>query len=313
MRAADATGMQRVTMLASISIAVGVSVLGLKYLAYLVTGSVALFSDAIESIANVATALAALAAIRISAKPADANHPYGHSKAEYFSAVFEGVLIIGAALAILYEAGLGFAHPKAPEAPALGLAINGVSTALNGVWGWVLISQGRKLRSPALAADGRHLITDLYTSVGVFVGVILIALTGWTLLDPLIAGLVALNVIWSGWRLMRESVGGLMDIALPSAELEKVQALIAAHMEGAIEAHDVRSRHAGRMIFIDFHLIVDGSLSVNAAHDICDRIENALTAEFPDSVISIHVEPPHKLKEHGGVHLMTDEGAVAAA
>ena len=312
MQAEGSGAMRRVTMLASISIAVGVAVLCLKYLAYVVTGSVALFSDAIESIANVATALAALVAIRISAKPADANHPYGHSKAEYFSAVFEGVLIIGAALAILWQAWVGFQHPKTPDAPALGLAINGVSTVLNGLWGWVLITQGRKLRSSALAADGKHLITDLYTSIGVFVGVILIAFTGWTILDPLIAAVVALNVIWSGWRLMSESVGGLMDIALPPQELEKVQALIAANMEGAIEAHDIRSRHAGRMIFIDFHLIVDGTLTVDAAHDICDRIENALTAEFPESVISIHVEPPHKLKEQGGVHLMSGDGAVVA-
>ena len=246
------------------------------------------------------------------AKPADANHPYGHSKAEYFSAVLEGVLIIGAALAILYEAWKGFSQPRIPDAPALGLAINGVSTVMNGVWGVVLIRQGRAHRSPALAADGRHLITDLYTSVGVFIGVVLIAFTRWTVLDPIIAGLVALNVIWSGWRLMRESVGGLMDIALPAEDLERLQAIIAANMGGAIEAHDIRSRHAGRMIFIDFHLVVDGVLSVNAAHDICDRIEAALLAEFQDAVISIHVEPPHKLKEHGGVHLMMGEDAVAA-
>lgn len=311
-RPADTDSLRRVTLLATVSIAVGLTVLGLKYVAFAVTGSVALFSDAIESIANVATALAALAAIRISAKPADANHPYGHSKAEYFSAVFEGVLIIGAALAILYGAWRGFSHPRAPDAPALGLAINGVSTAMNAAWGVVLIRQGRALRSPALAADGRHLITDLYTSIGVFVGVVLIAFTGWTILDPIIAAVVALNVIWSGWRLTRESVGGLMDIALPDADLAKLQAIVAENMTGAIEAHDIRTRHAGRLIFIDFHLIVDGSLSVNAAHDICDRIEGALLAEFEDAVISIHVEPPHKLREDGGVHLMIGEETVAA-
>lgn len=309
MAATADTTMRRVTTLAAISIAVGVSVLGLKYLAYVVTGSVALYSDAIESIANVATAVAALVAIRISAMPADANHPYGHSKAEYFSAVFEGVVIIGAALAILYEAWRGFQHPKVPDAPVLGLAINGLSTALNAAWGYVLVTQGRKLRSPALSADGKHLITDIYTSVGVFVGVVLIALTGWTILDPIIAVAVALNVIWAGWKLLSESAGGLMDAALPDDDLGRVKALIEANMAGAIEAHDVRSRHAGRMTFIDFHLVVDGALSVDAAHDICDRIEGALMQAYPDGVISIHVEPPHKLKEHGGVHLMSGAAA----
>ena len=306
--AADPTT-RRVTTLAAISIAVGLTVLGLKYVAFMVTGSVALYSDAIESIANVATALAALVAVVISAKPADANHPYGHSKVEYFSAVFEGVLIIGAALAILYEAWRGFQNPKIPDAPALGLLINGLSTALNAAWGYVLVTQGRKLRSPALAADGRHLVTDIYTSVGVFVGVVLIAFTGWTILDPIIAVAVALNVIWAGWKLLTESAGGLMDAALPDADLDRVRTTIEANMAGAIEAHDVRSRHAGRMTFIDFHLVVDGRLSVDAAHDICDRIEGALTTAFPDSVISIHVEPPHKQKEHGGVHLMSGAAA----
>ena len=178
------------------------------------------------------------------------------------------------------------------------------------MWGVVLIREGRRLRSPALSADGRHLITDLYTSIGVFVGVVLIALTGWTLLDPLIAAVVAVNVVWTGSRLLSESTGGLMDAALPEEELARVQSIIEAEMAGAIEAHDVRSRQAGRMTFIDFHLVVDGGLSVNAAHDICDRIEGALTDAFPDSVISIHVEPPHKLKEQGGVHLMTAAHAV---
>ena len=307
---AAADPLRRVTTLAAISIAVGLAVLGLKYVAYLVTGSVALFSDAIESIANVATALAALAAIRISAMPADANHPYGHSKAEYFSAVFEGVVIIGAALAILFEAWRGFQHAKTPDAPVLGLAINGVSTALNAAWGYVLVTQGRKLRSPALSADGKHLITDIYTSVGVFIGVVLIAFTGWTILDPIIAVAVALNVIWAGWKLLSDSAGGLMDKALPDDDLGRVKVLIEANMAGAIEAHDVRSRHAGRMTFIDFHLVVDGRLSVDAAHDICDRIEGALMEAYPDGVISIHVEPPHKQKEHGGVHLMS--GAATA-
>ena len=281
------------------SMAVSLLVLGLKYIAYLLTGSVALLSDAIETIINVVTAVAAYAAIRISARPPDADHPYGHAKAEYLSAVLEGVLIIVAALAILREAYAGFRHPALLATPARGLFVNGAATLVNAGWSWVLISQGRKNRSPALLADGRHLLTDLYTSVGVFVGVVLVVATGWRLLDPLVAALVALNVVRSGWRLMSESVGGLMDAAIPDEELDRVRGLIFGNIAGAIEAHDLRTRRAGRMTFIDFHLIVAGRMTVRDSHAICDRLEGALKGEFPDALISIHVEPEHKLKNSG--------------
>jgi len=280
--------------LAAGSIAVSVVVLGLKYLAYVLTGSVALYSDAIESIINVVTAIAAFFAIRISLRPADADHPYGHSKAEYFSAVLEGVLIFVASLAILREAYGAVLHPHALQAPALGLAISAVATALNGGWSWLLIKTGRKQRSPALVADGKHLLTDVFTSGGVIVGVLLVALTGWEILDPILAALVALNILWSGWTLIKESVGGLMDTALPADEVKAIEATITSNMAGALEAHDLRSRHAGRMTFIDFHLVVDGAMTVDASHAICDRIETALKADHPDALISIHVEPDTK-------------------
>jgi cation diffusion facilitator family transporter len=286
--------------LAAGSIAVSLVVLGLKYMAFALTGSVALYSDAVESIINVVTAIAAFFAIRISLRPADAGHPYGHSKAEYFSAVLEGVLILIAALAILREAYGAVRNPHALQAPALGLAISAAATALNGAWGWLLISTGRRRRSPALIADGKHLLTDVYTSVGVIVGLLLAALTGWDILDPTLAALVALNILWSGWSLIKESVGGLMDTALPAAELAAVQATIDANMTGALEAHDLRSRHAGRMTFIDFHLVVDGAMTVDASHAICDRIEAALKVDHPESIISIHVEPEAK-RTHGAM------------
>jgi cation diffusion facilitator family transporter len=286
--------------LAAGSIAVSLVVLGLKYMAFALTGSVALYSDAVESIINVVTAIAAFFAIRISLRPADAGHPYGHSKAEYFSAVLEGVLILIAALAILREAYGAVRNPHALQAPALGLAISAAATALNGAWGWLLISTGRRRRSPALIADGKHLLTDVYTSVGVIVGLLLVALTGWDILDPILAALVALNILWSGWSLIKESVGGLMDTALPAAELAAVQATIDANMTGALEAHDLRSRHAGRMTFIDFHLVVDGAMTVDASHAICDRIEAALKVDHPESIISIHVEPEAK-RTHGAM------------
>lgn len=293
---------KRVRTLATGSILVGCVVLALKYVAYLVTGSAALYSDAIESVANVATAIVALLAIWISSKPADTGHPYGHSKVEYFAAVFEGIVIIAAALAILHAAWIAFQDPKALDAPVKGLAINFAATVINALWSWVLIREGRRLRSPALIADGRHLVTDLWTSGGVIIGVILIAFTGWLVLDPIVAALMALNIIWSGFSLMHESIDGLMDRALPEEDLERVRAIIEDNMSGATEAHDVRTRHAGRITFIDFHLIVDGRMIVEDAHKITDRIEAALRKAFPESIISIHIEPTGKSK--GGEMVM---------
>ena len=295
--------MTRIQTLAVGSIVVGIAVLALKYIAYLLTGSVALLSDAIESIVNVVTAVIALLAIRWSAMPADAGHPYGHHKAEYFSAVVEGVLIIVAALAILREAYLGYLASKILDAPWQGLAVNGLAGLINAVWSWMLIRQGRRHKSPALVADGRHLLADVFSSVGVLGGVALAALTGWAVLDPALAAAVALHILWSGWRLMKESVGGLMDEAVPPEALARIREIISANADGAIEAHDLRSRHAGRMIFVDLHLVVPGSMSVAAAHDICDRLERAIKAEFGDALISVHVEPDSKAKHSGIVML----------
>jgi cation diffusion facilitator family transporter len=295
--------MTRVVGLAWGSVAVGVVVLGLKVLAWLWTGSIALYSDALESVINVAAALAALLAIRLSAKPADANHPYGHHKAEYFSAVIEGVLIVLAAVAILREAWLAFLTPRALEFGPEGLAVNLLASVINGVWAYVLIRDGRRHRSPALVADGRHLVTDVVSSVGVLAGVVLALATGWSVLDPALAALVALNILWSGWGLVSQSVSGLMDEAAPPDELERIRTLIARNAEGAIEAHDVRTRHAGRVTFVDFHLVVDGSKTVREAHDICDRIEAALQEEIGHVAVTIHVEPDHKAKHSGIVVL----------
>lgn len=295
--------MKRVQLLAAGSIVVGIVVLALKYLAWHLTGSVALLSDAIESIVNVATAIAALVAIRFAAQPADANHPYGHHKAEYLSAVIEGALIIVAAIAIFHEAWSALRAPRIVDAPWTGLAVNGLATAINAIWCYVLITQGRRRKSPALLADGRHLFTDVVSSAGVFVGVALAALTGYLILDPILAVLVGLNVLWAGWRVMKESVGGLLDEAVPDGDLTRIRAIIADHAEGAIEAHDLRTRHAGRMTFVDFHLVVRGQMTVTEAHDICDRLERAIKAEMQDALISIHVEPDDKAKHSGIVVL----------
>ncbi len=292
--------MKRVVGLAVGSLVVGTVVLGLKYVAYLMTGSIALYSDALESIVNVATAVAALVAVRLAMQPADANHPYGHHKAEYFSAVLEGVLIIVAALLILHEAYKGFQTPRTLDAPLTGLLVNGLASVINGVWCWILIDRGRRHRSPALVADGRHLLTDVVSSIGVTLGVLLALVTGWSILDPLLAALVAVNILWSGWTVMKESLGGLMDEAVAADTLADIRQVISANAQGAIEAHDVRTRHAGRMTFIDFHLVVPAKMTVVDAHEICDRIEAALKEKVSESLITIHVEPEHKAK-HAGV------------
>jgi cation diffusion facilitator family transporter len=285
------------------SIFIGFAVLGLKTLAYWMTGSVALLSDALESTVNVATAFAALIAIRVAAKPADADHPYGHHKAEFFSAVLEGVMIILAALLILREAFQGFMTPAALDAPIEGLLVNLGATVINGLWAWVLTSNGRKHKSPALVADGKHLVTDVLTSIGVAVGVLLAVATGWWILDPILASLVAVNILWSGWKIVRESLSSLMDEAVSETMMNRIHEVIASEANGAMEAHDLRTRHAGSAIFIDFHLVVPGETTVFEAHEICDRIEKALKETLEVTHIAIHVEPEHKAKESGALIL----------
>lgn len=285
------------------SIAVAFAVMALKYIAYLLTGSVALYSDALESIVNVVTAVAALVAVKVSAQPPDKNHPFGHYKAEYFSAVLEGVLIVVAALLIFHEAWQAFQNPRTLEEPAAGLAVNTLASLGNGMWSWYLISRGRRWRSPALVADGWHLMTDVATSVGVVLGLILALITGWAILDPLLAAIVAINILWAGYKIMSDSVGGLMDEAVGADIEARIREAIKANGGGALQAHDIRSRHAGAATFIEFHLVVPGEMTVNEAHEICDRIEAALESEIAGSDVSIHVEPEHKAKAKGAVAL----------
>jgi cation diffusion facilitator family transporter len=292
--------MDKIQKLAIGSIFVGAIVFALKYAAYYLTGSIALYSDALESVINVVTAVAALMAVRVSAQPADANHPYGHHKVEYFSAVLEGVLIIVAALMILEESYRGLMAPKLLDAPAEGLALNALAGFINAFWSWTLIREGRRLRSPALTADGRHLLTDVVTSFGVLAGLLLVPITGWAQLDPALAAVVALNILWSGWGLMKESISGLMDEAVPEKVLGQIREIISSNAAGAIEAHDLRTRHAGKVTFIDFHLVVPGEMSVTDAHEICDRLERALKTDVDGALVTIHVEPDNKAK-HAGI------------
>ena len=281
------------------SILAGCLVLGLKGAAWWLTGSAALYSDALESIVNVAASLVAWIALRFAARPADANHPYGHDKAEFFAAVVEGVLITVAALLIFNEAWNSWLHVRALEAPFQGIALNAVATVINAAWSAVLISAGKRFRSPALAADGRHLMTDVVTSVGIVAGVFLVVFTGRLILDPLLAAATGVYVLWSGIRMISISVNGLMDSAPEPAIVDRIRELVANSAAGAIEAHDLRTRHAGRLTFLEFHLVVPGSMTVAAAHQICDRIEDALKTEMGHLMITIHVEPEEKAKRSG--------------
>lgn len=281
------------------SLAAGCLVLALKGAAWWVTGSAALYSDALESIVNVAAGAIAWAALSFAARPADENHPYGHDKAEFFAAVIEGVLIVVAALLIFVEAWDTWMRPHPLGLPAQGIALNAVATMVNAVWSWVMIRAGRRLRSPALQADGRHLAADVVTSLGITAGVAAAVVTGRLILDPLLAAVTGIYVLWSGMRMISASVSGLMDAAPEPAVIARIREVVAGSAAGAIEAHDLRTRHAGRLTFLEFHLVVPGSMTVAAAHEICDRIEAALRAEMEHLRVTIHVEPEEKAKQCG--------------
>jgi cation diffusion facilitator family transporter len=289
----------RALRIAAGSIAIGFAVLALKAAAWWITGSVALYSDALESIIHPVTSLLALAALHFAAIPADANHPYGHSKVEFFAAVIVGVLIVIASLSIFREAWETWQEPRALALPLPGIALNVLATALNAAWSGVLIGVGARLRSPALVADGRHIRADVVTSTCIAAGVSLTVLSGYLPLDPLLAASAGVYVLWSGMTTIAASVGGLMDAAPESAVVNRIRAVVADNASGAIEAHDLRTRQAGRLTFLDFHLVVPGQMTVAQSHEICDRIEAALRAEMPHLVITIHVEPEEKAKQHG--------------
>ena len=292
-----------VQRLATASIAIAFLVMGLKFFAWWLTGSVALYSDALESIVNVIAASIAWYAIRVSHTPADEDHPFGHHKAEYFSAVTEGVLIVVAAILIIQEAVGAFLEPTTITTPGLGMGVNVVATAINGVFATILIRTGRSARSPALVADGKHVMSDVVTSVGVLVGLVLAVATGWMWLDPVMAILVSLNILREGWKVISGSVSGLMDTSIDNETLEAVRSTIALHATGAIEFHDLKTREAGAARFAEFHLVVPSDMTVVAAHEICDQIETALKKTMPGINVLIHVEPAHKAKDHGAIVL----------
>ncbi|MFT7665554.1 MAG: cation diffusion facilitator family transporter [Planctomycetota bacterium] len=287
---------------ARLSLFVGAAVFALKYAAWHLTDSVALLSDAMESVVNVVAAGAALIALKIAQEPADENHPYGHSKAEYFSAVLEGILIVIAATAIIFEAWQRFQNPTALTDLGPGLVISFIASGTNALLAVYLLRRGRALRSPALLADGQHIRADVVTSIGVWVGVGLAWTTGWWMLDPLLAAFVAVNVVRTGWHVVRDSIGGLMDESLLPAELDDIHAALEEHLnENALEIHDLKTRRSAARAFIQFHLVVPGEMSVRDAHDLCDQLEEVLDEVIPGSVTEIHVEPELEAQNLGRI------------
>lgn len=282
-----------------VSISVGVFII--KYLAYELTGSVSLLADALETVINVLGAIVSVSTIWLSAQPADHNHPYGHNKAEYLSALTEGLMMLGAAAVNSREVWHSWQHPIEPSDPVLGLGLNAAGGLINLLWGMMLLRYGKQYRSVALTASGRHTLSDVYASFGVIAGFALVPLTGWLRIDAFVAGIVTLNILWTGLSTLRGSLSGLMDELSDPTILERVNEIILNHGTGALEAHDLRARVAGRMTFVEFHLVVDGAMTVAVAHDICDRIEAEIRDALGPSTISIHLEPPEKAKgDHPG-------------
>jgi cation diffusion facilitator family transporter len=269
----------------------GIAVFGIKLVGYVLTGSVGILSDALESTVNVAAAAFTAWAVSVAARPPDDSHPYGHDKAEYLSSVLEGLLIGMAAVLIIATARERFLDLRPISAPVPGMIVTALASVLNLVLGRYLIATGRRVGSVALESDGQHVMADVITSVGVLIGVALSVITGLWWIDPAIAVLVALNVVWTAILLMRRSIGGLMDAALSSAELETIHTVLDSFKDRYIEIHDLRTRTSGPRRFVDFHLIVPGHTSVLDAHDLCDEIEAAILAAIPSASVTIHVEP----------------------
>ena len=280
------------TRFAWLSIGAALATIVLKTGAYLLTDSVGLLSDAIESLVNLAGAIMALVMLTIAARPADESHVYGHSKAEYFASVTEGILILGAALAIISAAVNRLLQPRELEQLGVGLAVSIAASAINFIVARILLQEGRTRRSITLEADAQHLMTDVWTSAGVICGVALAGFTGWGILDPLIAIAVALNIIWTGIRLVSRSVGGLMDAALPDHEQQLIRNVMEKYRENGVNFHALRTRQAAARRFVSVHILLPGDWSVHDAHHLAEDFE-ADIRDALGSVVTVftHIEP----------------------
>lgn len=275
-----------------LSIATAVLTIVLKVLAAMLTGSVGFLSDALESGVNLVAAVVGFIALRIAAKPADANHQFGHGKAEYVSALVEGAIIFVAAALIIYTSALRLLNPQPLEQPGIGLALSTLASVLNLAVGLVLLKAGKKYRSATLRADGHHVLTDVWTSVGVLVGIALVALTDWLWLDPIVAFAVGINILWTGYKLLKESLSSLLSESLPKEEHAELDArLTELEEEFGVLFTSRRTIASGRQRLVYLTMDVPGEWTVLAAHDIADRIEDNIDELFPGAEVFIHVEP----------------------
>jgi len=273
-----------------LSIVAAIATIALKSAAYVMTGSVGLLSDAVESLVNLAGAIMALAMLTVAARPADEDHTYGHSKAEYFSSGVEGTLILLAAASIGVAAVLRFQAPQPIEQVGVGLAVSVVASAINLAVALVLLRAGKQHHSITLEANAQHLLTDVWTSVGVVVGVGAVVATGWLRLDPIVAMLVAVNIVWTGSRIVQRSVLGLMDTVLPAGELVGVRAVLDNYLKDGVEYHALRTRQSGARRFVSVHVLVPGAWTVHRGHELLEDIEARIRAAVPNVTVLTHLE-----------------------
>jgi cation diffusion facilitator family transporter len=279
------------TRFAWISIVASLLTIVLKTVAYKLTGSVGLLSDAIESLVNLAGGIMALMMLKIAARPADNEHAYGHNKAEYFSSGVEGTLILVAAASIAYAAYGRLLDPRPLERVGVGLLVSVVASGINLATALLMMRVGRKRNSITLEANGHHLMTDVWTSVGVIAAVGAVAATGWTWLDPVVAFVVAANIVWTGGKIVRRSIAGLMDASLPAADLDSVKKVFAQHEATGIQFHGLRTRQAGTRKFVSVDVLVPGAWSVQQGHDLVEKIEAEIRAVVTESTVFTHLEP----------------------
>lgn len=282
---------QSLTRFAWFAIAAAIATIGLKAGAYYLTASVSLLSDTLESLVNLATGIVALMMLTVAAQPPDTEHEYGHGKAEYFSSIIEGSLILVAAVAIAVTAIDRLAHPRALNQIGLGLAVSAFAAAINLMVGLILMRAGKRHRSIVLEANAQHLLTDVWTSAGVLVGLLAVSWTGWLRLDPLIALLVAANIVVTGFRLIRRSVAGLMDSSLPAADVALVQQQLATYESSGVQFHALRTRQSGTRRFVSMHVLVPGDWTVQRGHTLLEEIEARIRSALPNTAVFTHLEP----------------------
>jgi cation diffusion facilitator family transporter len=286
-----------------LAVAAAIATIALKTTAWVLTGSVGLLSDAAESVVNLVAAVVAMLALRWALKPADSEHAYGHAKAEYFSAGVEGAMIVVAAILIAATALPRLLDPQPLDEVGVGVAISTGASLFNLGVGALLLLEGRRHRSIILEADGRHLLTDVWTSAGVLLAIVLVALTGWNVIDPLIALAVAVNIIVTGLRLVLRSVGGLMDRGLDAPERAQIASVLAEFEREGIEFHALRTRQAGSRAFVSLHVLVPGAWSVQRGHDVTEEVEQALLRALPHATVFTHLEPAEDPRSFADVSL----------